>query len=491
MEIFIIHDGQQTGPFTPDAVQAMLGEGRVRSQDMGWRKGLAAWLPLSEVLKPERSAEISATPAEANGANGSPPQKTPATGKQKALLKFLGAEFSGEVGKEKAALAISDAMENPKLQAKFRKWNDEKLRLHPDVFQDEIDFRRANRVARYLELCHTDGAEVVKDVTKAHVQVLVESLDKRYPQWEAEPHAALWDYLFPAIVEHFPQLVLPQWNGRLRLGGTSKVAAVAAAAAGVPVGRQTSGVLQPPPAPPGVFTAAARGLIYGVLALGVIVGGNYAWKQTHPAAPKPAPQPTPVVSAPAKTDAPAEAPIPAPPAEEKPAVVAAVPEIPPLPVPEKTPDIPPPPPAETNLPPVPPVPMAENKPPPVEEKPAAPVAPVAENKPAMAEEKPAIPPAPAPPAAPRTTVNLIQGIGVALPNGNVTLPAGTQMRFLALDGANVRVSWNNNVFDVPAIATDIGKDPAPATPAIAPAPPPPAVPVAPMKKPAAKPGDDL
>ena len=79
MEIFIIHDGQQTGPFTPDAVQALLSEGRVKPHDIGWRKGLAGWLPLSEVMKAERSAEISTPPAaaEANGANGSPPQKTP------------------------------------------------------------------------------------------------------------------------------------------------------------------------------------------------------------------------------------------------------------------------------------------------------------------------------------------------------------------------------------------------------------------------------
>ena len=364
------------------------------------------------------------------------------------------------------------------------------MRLHPDVFQDEIDFRRASRVSRYLELCRTEGAEVVKDVTKAHVQVLVESLDKRYPQWEAEPHAALWDYLFPAIVEHFPQLVLPQWKGRLRLGGTSKVAAVAAAAAGVPVGRQMPGALQPPPAPPGVIAAAGRGLIYGAIALGIIVGGKYAFDQRKTGASKPAPQNAPATPLSAKPDAAsAEAVAPAIPPMEKPAATVMPAEISPVPVHDSPVAMPLPAPVKTELPaPEPAAPMAENKPPLTEEKTAAPApTPALENKPVMIEEKPATP-LDAPPAAPRTTVNLIQGIGVSLPNGNVTLPAGTPLRLLAVDGANVRVSWNNNIFDVPAIATDLGNGPAPVAPVAPGLPAPPAAPgVPPMKKP----GDDL
>jgi hypothetical protein len=82
-----------------------------------------------------------------------------------------------------------------------------------------------------------------------------------------------------------------------------------------------------------------------------------------------------------------------------------------------------------------------------------------------------------------------------LPNGQVTLRAGTVLRYLGTEGANVRVSWNNNVFFVPALATNINE------PAIAPAPPvatPPAsdaVPAAPgtpvSEAPPKKPADDL
>ena len=489
MEIFLIQDGQQTGPFSPDSVQAMITEGRVRPQDIGWRKGLAAWVPLSEVLNSEKGTgaetPVQASSGDGNGANGSPSHEPAATAKQKALLKFLGAEFSSDISKRKAAVAISDAMEDPKLQKKFRKWQDEKCRLHPDVFQDEIDFRKANRVASYLELCQTEGTEVVSDVTKAHVQVIVESLDKKFPQWEAEPRAALWDYLLPAIVEHFPKLMRPDWKGRLRLGGTSKVAAVAAAEAGKPVGAPiprpvTSNIVPPPPPPPGALAAAGRGLVYGLIALGLIIGGNYGYKQWHAGNAKAAPQnsqPTPEPANPALP--PPEPTAPTTSSAEKPGVEAPPETPPPLApeplAPEPTPATPP------TLEPTPSAPAPE------------PAAPMAESKPPLPEEKPATPPpAPSVPAAPRTSVKLIQGIGVALPNGNVTLPAGTELKFIALDGPNVRVSWNNNVFDVPAAATDVGNAPATATPpATPPAPEAPAASPAAPKKPGTKPSDDL
>ena len=64
------------------------------------------------------------------------------------------------------------------------------------------------------------------------------------------------------------------------------------------------------------------------------------------------------------------------------------------------------------------------------------------------------------PVAPSTSsqerdVVLIQGISVTLSNRLVTLPAGTVLRYLATEGANVRVSWNNNVFFVPVAATNV------------------------------------
>ena len=434
MEIFIIREGRQAGPYSTEAVKAFFAEGSARVTDMGWRKGMAEWRPLDEVMKTQEQAGQSATPppADARGSNGSADAHIAATAKQKALLKFLGAEFGENLEKGRAALAISDALETPKLQPRIRKWHDEKLRQHPDVFQDEIDFRKANRANRYLERIQTEGSEVLKDVTKAHVQVLVESLDKRHPGWESERESALWEYLLPAVGEHFPQLVLPEYKGRLKPGGTAKI--------GSPATRGMSAhAMMPPPATTGTLGAMMRGVALGVIALGAIVFGRQFWQESRNKAATPvAAAPTP--SAPAKNEAPAGAtdPISKPPAAPDPEKLPAESKTPDA-LPENPPKPAPPEPAPVPAPVAPAEPAAAPAPAMNAEKPAPPAAPEEKPAPAMA---PAAAPEPAatntPPAAPpqRTVVKLIQGIGVMLSNGQVTLPAGTG----ADDGSGERMS---------------------------------------------------
>ena len=498
MEIFVIREGKQAGPYSEDALRALLTEGAVRTKDMGWRKGLSAWMPLGEVLKSdsEKPPERADKPADA-GTNGSSQKADAATAKQKALLKYLGLDSGIGAGKEAAAVAIRDAMENPKFQGRIRKWQEEKLRLHPNLFQDEIDFQKANRTIRYLELCETEGAGVVKDVTKAHVQVLVESLDKRFPSWESEPRAAVWDYLFPAIAEHFPKLVLPAAQGRLKMGGQPKVAV---ALSGPPAG----GIIaHAPPQHVGPVSAAFRGLMYGAVVLGLIFVANHFFHFASFHFPT---QPAPVAQ-PAQPGAPKEGDATQPPRPAGSVAVVNPGEIPPIPpaVPAAEPAVPPVPVEPVAVPPAPAPPMAENKPPVVEEKPAPAPAPKPVETPAPVSTTPPPPATPAPatpaPSTPRSLIKLVQGISVPLPNGAVTLQAGTQLRFLAVEGPNVRVSWNNNVFHVPAIATDVGDaTPAPATPSPIPAlpatqpkapgiPPAPGIPAVPMAP--KKPSDDL
>ena len=509
MDIFIIREGRQAGPFSEDAVKAFLTEGTARPADMGWTKGMAEWRPLSEVLRVS-SAPVNG--AAAGAESETPPSaatliaaETPATAKQKAFLKYLGAEFGENLTKQRAALAVSDALETPKLQPRIRKWHDDKVRLHADIFQDEIDYRRANRTNRYLERIQTEGADVLKDVTKAHVQVLVESLDKKNPGWESEPEAALWDHLLPAIGGHFPQLVQPAHKGLMKSGGGSRIARAAtrglSAAASIVMPRPQTGTLG----------AMLRGVILGVIALGGILLGHHYWQKSRTQAAPVAP------ASPEKKDTP-----PATVAANDPAPKEAAPELPGKLVAEnKLPELPPGLPPEKPAAPAPdpvPAPSAPNDPPAPApamnaEKPAVPAAP------ATPEEKPTAPPpaapamtpeAPAPaapaavtppqPSAPRATVKLTQGIGVMLPNGQVKLLAGTVLRYLATEGPNIRVSWNNNVFFVPALATDINEPvPAPADPAGAPAapgstpaaPPVPGTPAVPDPAKPKKPADDL
>jgi hypothetical protein len=487
MDIFIIREGRQVGPFSEGAVKAFLTEGTARPADMGWIKGMAEWRPLSEVLKPASAQGNGTAPATGSEA---PPSETsisahesPATAKQKAFLKYLGAEFGENLTKQRAALAVSDAIETPKLQPRIRKWQEDKLRLHADIYQDEIDYCRANRTNRYLERIQTEGADVLKDVTKAHVQVIVESLDKRNPGWESDPEAALWDHLLPAIGSHFPQLVQPAHEGTMKSAGGSRIAR--AATRGLSAAAET--VMPRPQA--GTLGAMIRGVLLGVIALGGILIGHHYWKKSNSQGTTAAP------ASPEKKDTQtgplaSKDPLPKDPALEPPGKLNAENKLPELPPDKPSPPAPAPDPV--------PAPAVPNDPPapapPINtEKPAVPAVP------AIPEEKPTVPPPAAPPltpeapatvtppaaSAPRTAVKLVQGIGVMLPSGQVTLPAGTVLRYLANEGANVRVSWSNNVFFVPAAATDVNElVPALADPAGA---PPAASGVAKPKKPA----DDL
>jgi hypothetical protein len=437
---------------------------------MGWHKGLSAWLPLAEVFEPATQGRAQQPPP-LNGSNSGIRPRV-ATARQKAFLEYLGQPAGEKVTREEAAVAISDALENPKLTNRIAKWGDEKLRLHPDLFQEEIDYRRANRISRYLELCQTEGAEVVKDVTKAHVQVLIESLDKRQVGWDHEPRSALWDYLLPSVSEHFPQLVQDEWKGKLRYGGTSKVAA---AYAGVPA----TGMLVPGPSSPGAIQAALRGIVFGLIALGAVISGIYLFRdngkadvarnegkaakapavaETKPAEGDAAKTPEPAAGEPAGEAAnPTKAPLiganpenavastpAAQPAQEVPAKPAenAVASTPPTPTPA---------PAET------PVPVAAPaSAPAMAGSPFTPAPPPPGMQPALAA--PAVEaPAPTGPAV-RNSATLTQAVTVQLQFGKVTLPPGTRLRLLALEGTNVRVNFNNNIVVVPVASTDV--DPA-------------------------------
>ncbi len=450
MEIFVIHEGQQMGPFNEENIQKLLKSGGLRGDDLGWSKGLPGWLPINEVLAP--GSERPSAPPPAPGMSGiravSGVVRKLATNKQKALLKFIGASFEEDITKLEAAEAISEALENPKLTPRFQKWGDEKLRLHPDYFQDEIDYRRANRVSRLVELCETDGADAVKGVTKAHVQVLVESLDRKHPKWDADPVAALWERLLPAIAEHFPPLMREGWKTR------------------------HDSAHAPEPAPSAAH-AALRGIVYGVGLLVLILGGVHFWRDKSET---PAPVNVAVVSlAPAPTATPAEPPTvsalppqePAPPAVPEAPLAALAPEVAPAPVVAVVP-----------MPEVPAAPPASLTPMPTPASvDAVPVAPA----------MPLVPPAATTAAVAKNMVTITKPVSVQLQFGKVTLAPGTKMRLIKLEGPNVRVNFNNNVILIPLAMTDADPNaPAPApVPLGTPSVPAPAVPVAP------KPSSDL
>ena len=475
MDIFILRNGEQSGPFSEQNVQTLLNQEAVRITDMAWRKGLPAWLPLSEVLNPGSEKRSEPPPAmQLSGIKSAPVTAKAPTGKQRALLKYLGVEFPEAASKEELAVLVSDAVENPKLQARLSKWGDEKLRLHSDVFADEIEHRKGNRGGIYVERCQTEGEGVVKDVTKAHCQVLIESLDKRFPAWESNSKDALWHYFLPAVAEHFPMLVLPEWKSKLRFGSTPKSAPAKA--------RATGNIDVAPEPGPSALQAVARGIFYGLGALGIIIGAMTLLKpgeppvtgavSTPPVAPTPPPAKTPEPAAvPAEAPliaavdpVPAPQPEPAVPAPAEPPPAEPVPAVPaPAPAPAPMVETPPAVPAIPPVNPVPPGPAtlpradgpATTPPAPMNTTPAAPVAPVA--------------PVAAP--APKSVLTLTKPVSIQLQFGRVTLQPGTKMRLLGGDPGGLKCNFNNNIIVVPAASTDYDGSPLPA-PTAAPTVPP-------------------
>lgn len=50
MQIYLVKNGAQTGPFTMEEVQKMVFTGQASPTDYGWHAGLSDWAPLSSIL---------------------------------------------------------------------------------------------------------------------------------------------------------------------------------------------------------------------------------------------------------------------------------------------------------------------------------------------------------------------------------------------------------------------------------------------------------
>lgn len=441
MQIHVYRNGVEQGPFDEDTVTRMLADGRLMPFDRAWYAGLVGWLPLSQLL-PLRAEDSETT---ADDTTTKPPalpdlenEPASATPKQKAFLSYLGISFSARLTKEQAAALVTAAMENPAEKARIARWNDERLRLHPDIFAHELRAWKESRPARFLELARTEGAEVFQDVSEAHCQVLVKFLDVKFPNWDAREHDAIWNYFFPAIAEKFPQLVRKAWRGRLHFPDGPKVA--------IEITHDVAPVRPLRSAPHFAMRAVALLMLLTALAS----AGYYVWE--HPQVllrwRKPAEANTTLVQPPAPT-----------PPEPIGAEPAAAPEPPPAPVgpaekPAATAT-----PAPAHL-----VTSAAATPEPAPLKPAPPSAPTAVNAAPTATPYPfqgASPPGgmPSNPAflhlLPRKDViTVLKPLDVTLKFGRVRIPPGTTLKVVRQDGAVVSVVYMNATVAIPVSATD-------------------------------------
>ena len=219
MDIYILRDGKETGPFSEETTQTLLKQGSILVNDPAWVPGMPAWKPLLQVLYP---AATSKDISEEVGAEDVPIE--PATPRQKVFLSYVGTPFSPTLTKEQAAMLVNEAMEDPKLHARIAQWTEDRLRMYPEIFSAEIQARKEDRPSHFLKICQVQGADRFIGTTKAHCKVLVDYLDVRFPNWDARGDEIGTHYFFAAIAEKFPQLVTKPWRGKLKFPDGLKVA---------------------------------------------------------------------------------------------------------------------------------------------------------------------------------------------------------------------------------------------------------------------------
>jgi len=485
MDIYILQNGEETGPFSIETARTLLQQGTVSEADFAWCPGMPKWIPLPELLASGPTA-----PAEAAEAEKSPAAKAdPATPKQKAFLSYFSIPVPAELTRDQAALLVNDTMEEAAHSERLARWNEERLRLHPELFAAEIQARKENRANHFFELCQTSGAQYFSGVAKAHCQVLVSYLDVKFPNWDARESEAAEHYFFPAVAEKFPQLLHKEWRGRLHYADGKKISQQLTHKSPTSKLRRTA---------TSPLVATVRGLVLGVLILGVFYLAHRAMEADTIAATPPTPpattadpglalEKTPTASA-KITTSPEAAPI-AP--QNLPAIKPLAPVAETQPAPPAPPAAPP---AETA---VATAPLAAMTPPmaAVADPTMAPVTPMAPMPAAVdtapmaalpGQEPPSpvpppaatlplagvLPNAPATPAEPtaapidyaasipplpmvKTDLVLTKPVEVALAYGKIMLSPGTPVKLVTRQGAVLKVSYQNRVITVPAASTDI------------------------------------
>ncbi len=75
MEIYLLRDGRQDGPYDESAVTEMLGRGEVPPNTLAWHEGLAAWKPVGSLFSPPPPDQV-----ETATASPPPPPQTALAG---------------------------------------------------------------------------------------------------------------------------------------------------------------------------------------------------------------------------------------------------------------------------------------------------------------------------------------------------------------------------------------------------------------------------
>lgn len=452
MDIFILSDGNEIGPFSEETAQTLINQGTVAATDLAWASGMEDWAPLAEMLllretpdqsdlsdRSDPSEQTPASPTEAA------PQIEPATAKQKAFLSYLSVPFPEDLAKEQASILLNGAMDDPAFGEQIGKWGAERLRLHPDLFAAEAHARKEDRASHFFDICQTEGAQYFTRITKAHCQVLVSFLDGKFPKWDSRIQDAATNYFYPAIAEKFPQLIERQWKNRFHY----------AEEPGTESARKTARPRVKRHVTP--LEAVVRGLALGSIILVALyfaqrmiprwISRHAAEKAVSEASASPAYPPASVASAERHELAGSSTSVAPTPKKKKIKAAAENPVAAPPATPAPADDSP----AATGAPMA--VGQSPEKPPSDPSMAAPPPAPSGDS--AAASAPPAAD-APAPAAAPaKSNLVLTKPVDLQLAYGKVKIPVGTAVTLVSRDGAWLKVNYLNNVIVIPVSSTDI------------------------------------
>jgi hypothetical protein len=156
----------------------------------------------------------------------------PASPKQKALIAYLG-HASPETATYKEAREFIDmAIENDAYRGLLDRWREDKLKLHPDIYSEEVESRKASRHISIFEYCESERETYysidptywpLKKLNLKACKKAVEWLDEGYAGWDLELFdssqlmginaKAIETYFVPAIANVAPDFIRKERSG--------------------------------------------------------------------------------------------------------------------------------------------------------------------------------------------------------------------------------------------------------------------------------------
>lgn len=156
----------------------------------------------------------------------------PASLKQKVFIAYLGHPDPENATSEAASDFIDMAMNSVEYQTLLSKWNTDKLRLHPDIYHEEVARLKASRFQSIFEFCEGERENYedidptywpLKKLTLKASKQAVEWLDAGYTGWDTElfdyrgymaiNEKVVETYFVPAIANVAPEFIKKERSG--------------------------------------------------------------------------------------------------------------------------------------------------------------------------------------------------------------------------------------------------------------------------------------